>query len=96
MVNLGSETQKQPKWLQNKGRPNKTIIGLIRGIGLKLDQPDYKQGEETPKGQMVSLSHMYPPPSPHLPPPFPHLPLSKSETYQAPFWLPSYSKLLLC
>ena len=31
-------THKQPKCLQNKGKANKTIIGLITGIGLNLDK----------------------------------------------------------
>ena len=36
-VSLGS-THKQPKCLQNNGKTNKTIIGLITGIALKLDK----------------------------------------------------------
>ena len=33
----GSKTPKQPKHLQNNGKPNKTITGLITWIGLRLD-----------------------------------------------------------
>ena len=42
MVNLASKTPKQPKSLQNKGKPNKTTIGLITAIGLKLDKAAIK------------------------------------------------------
>ena len=50
-VSLGS-THKQPKCLQKKGKTNKTIIGLITGIGLKNL---LLHKEKTPKGQMVSI-----------------------------------------
>ena len=41
--------RKQPKCLQNKGKPNKTTIGLITWVGVKLDKNDYKTGEKRPK-----------------------------------------------
>ena len=47
MVNLGSKTPKQPKRLQNKGKPNKTGIGLITGIAL--ESGGGKQGKKRKK-----------------------------------------------
>ena len=35
---LRGRTHQQPKCLQNNGKTNKTIIGLITGIGLKLNK----------------------------------------------------------
>ena len=55
MVNLGSETPKQPKCLQIKGKPNNTI-GLMTRIGLELAKIYYKTRKRMPKGQMVPLS----------------------------------------
>ena len=57
-VSLGS-THKQPEFLQNKGKTNKTIIGLITGIGLKLDKKLLLHKEKTPKGQMVPYSRSH-------------------------------------
>ena len=34
--------EKQPKWLQNKGKSQKITTGLITGIGLQLAKHDYK------------------------------------------------------
>ena len=51
-VSLGSK-HKQPKCPQNKGKPTKTIIGLIAGIGLKLHKKLLRHKEKEPKGQMV-------------------------------------------
>ena len=47
-VSLGS-THKQLKCLQNKGKTDKTIIGLITGIGLKLDKHLLLHKEERQK-----------------------------------------------
>ena len=38
ILNFGSKTLKQPKMLAKQGKTNKTTIGLITGIGLKVDQ----------------------------------------------------------
>ena len=56
-VSLGS-THKQPKYLQNKGRTNKTRISLITGIGLKFDKNCFYT-RKTPRGQMVPFSRSH-------------------------------------
>ena len=53
---LSSRTPNQPKRLQDNGRPNNSTIGLIAGIGFKLDRNDYRTGERNAKGQLVPFS----------------------------------------
>ena len=53
-VSLGN-THKQPKCLQNKGKTNKTIIGLITGIGIKAGKKLLLHKEKRQKDKCFHL-----------------------------------------
>ena len=50
------QNPKQPKCLQNKGKRNKTKIGLIKGMASNWTKLTLKQAQQTPKGQMAPFS----------------------------------------
>ena len=57
-VSLG-RTHQLPKCLQNKGKTNKTIIGLITGVGLKLDKNCFYTGKNAKRtnGSIFICNH---------------------------------------
>ena len=87
-MNLGSQTPKQPKCLQNKVKTNKTTIGLITAFGLKFGKKMIlKSGEKNAKRTNSSIFMR-----PHTPPRPPCTTASPSTIPQALFKVRNFSR----
>ena len=58
MVSLG-RTHKQPKCLQNKGKPTRPQSASSQGLASKWTKHNFLTGEKAPKGQMVPFSRSH-------------------------------------